>query len=85
MYTPQTTQRPSDYYLPLLTTLSNDDKLDIIAKLIASMRPSEHKNSHKHDIRTCFSGSWDNEKSTTEVADELRNSRFFDPDRYIEW
>lgn len=81
----QTTVRPSDYYMPLLAMLSNDDKLDIIAKLSSTMHSSRLGGSPRPDIRTCFSGSWDNDKSSVQVAEELRASRYYDSDRIVEW
>lgn len=68
----------SDFYMPMLLNLSDDDKLDIIAKLTSTMRSSSKKKHTRPNLLNCFSGDWDNEKSSTEVADELRASRYFE-------
>ena len=74
----------SDNYMPMLSFLSNDSKMDIIVKLTSMVKDSMKEKVSKPDIRTCFSKEWDKNKSATEVADELRNSRCF-TDRITEW
>lgn len=69
----------SDFYLPFLVNLSDDTKLDIIARLTVSMRKVNKTKKKRPDITKCFSGDWDNDKSTNEVADELRNARYYEP------
>lgn len=61
-----------------MDTLSDDDKLDIIAKLSVTMRKSGNGKKKRPDIRTCFSGEWENDKPTDVVADELRESRYYE-------
>lgn len=68
----------SDFYMPMLSRLSDDDKLDIISKLVITIRTNTTAAKVKPDLRTCFSGEWENEKPTTQVADELRASRHYD-------
>lgn len=75
----------SDFYMPLLSKLSDDTKLDLIAKLSRTMQHKTNRVTKKADIRTCFSGDWENGKSTAEVADELRAARHFDTEKNIEW
>ncbi len=70
--------RVSDFYMPMLARLSDDDKLDIISKLVITMRSKTKVEKTKPDIRTCFSGEWENDKTTTEVADELRAARYYE-------
>ena len=43
-----------------------------------------HRRRCREAIRTCFSKEWDNNKSATEIAEELRSSRSF-TDRITEW
>lgn len=74
----------SDFYLPMLVNLSDDDKLDIIAKLSVTMRKSNKAKRERPDIRTCFSGEWENDKPTDVVADELRSSRYYEQ-KDLEW
>lgn len=49
----------TDMYMLILASFSLDDKLDLSAKLSASMK--EKVASFKHPgLRTCFSGDWSN-------------------------
>ncbi len=70
--------RVSDFYMPMLARLSDDDKLDIISKLVVTIRSKSTVEKAKPDLRTCFSGNWENEKTTTQVADELRAARHYE-------
>ncbi len=72
------TVRISDFYMPMLTRLSDDDKLDIISRLAVTIRSKSVAKREKPDIRTCFSGNWENEKTTVQVADELRAARHYE-------
>ena len=76
--------RISDLYMPMLARLSDDDKLDIISKLVVTMRSKPTVGRAKPDLRTCFSGEWENEKTTTQVADELRAARHYEQ-KDLEW
>ena len=49
----------TDMYMLILASLSPDDKLDLIAKLSASMK-EKVASSKRPDLRTCFSGDWSN-------------------------
>ena len=62
----------------MLARLSDDDKLDIISKLAVTIRSKSTVEKTKPDLRTCFSGEWENEKTTTQVADELRAARHYE-------
>lgn len=66
-------------YMNILSSLSVDEKLDLIAKLTNSIR-----NTHKkeNDIATedpfaCYKGDWGKEMSAEEYADKLRKSHTF--------
>lgn len=61
----------TDLYMLILASLSPDDKLDLIAKLSASMK-EKSETSRRPDLSTCFSGDW----SDVDVA-ALRNSEYF--------
>lgn len=78
------TVRISDLYMPMLARLSDDDKLDIISKLVETMRSNSSVRPRKPDLRTCFSREWENDKTTTQVADELRTARFYEQ-KDLEW
>ncbi len=76
--------RISDFYMPMLARLSDDDKLDIISKLVVMIRSNNTDERVRPDLRTCFSGEWENGKTTTQVADELRASRYYGQ-KDLEW
>lgn len=71
-------------YLPMLMGLSDKDKETIIMSLSSSIGKNSRKVS-RPDIRTCFSGHWEEGKTTDVVADELRAARWYDTDKAIEW
>ena len=58
----------TDMYMVILASLSNSDKLDLIAKLSNSMRNDAEKKRTRPNLRTCFKGDW-----STIKAEELRN------------
>lgn len=61
----------SDMYMSILASLSNNDKLALISKLSASMHDGISEERVRPNLRTCFSGNWDNVD-----ADELRNHEY---------
>lgn len=65
-------------YMSVLSSLSNDDKLDLIAKLTDSMRSKKKKSSKAvTDIFSCFHEDWGGNATPEKIADELRHSRTF--------
>ena len=60
----------TDMYMLILASLSPDDKLDLIAKLSASMK-EKVASCKRPDLRTCFSGDWSNIE-----ANVLRNNEY---------
>ncbi|MBP3843276.1 MAG: hypothetical protein J6E29_06545 [Prevotella sp.] len=62
------TQNITDMYMVVLASLSNSDKLDLIAKLSNSMRDGADKKRIRPNLRTCFKGDWSKVN-----ADSLRN------------
>ena len=58
----------TDMYMVILASLSNSDKLDLIAKLSNSMRDDADKKRTRPNLRTCFKGDWSGVD-----ADSLRN------------
>ena len=78
------TVRISDLYMPMLEKLSDDDKLDIISKLVVMIRSKSKTNKVRPDISSCFSGEWENEKTTTQVSDELSASRYYEK-KNLQW
>lgn len=61
----------TDMYMVVLASLSNSDKLDLIAKLSNSMRDGADKKRMRPDLRTCFKGNW-----ADVDADCLRNHEY---------
>ena len=57
----------TDMYMVVLASLSNSDKLDLIAKLSNSMRDEADKKRTRPNLRTCFKGDW-----SSVDADSLR-------------
>ena len=65
------TRSITDMYMVVLSSLSNSDKLDLIAKLSNSMRNDADKKRIRPNLRTCFKGDW------SEIdADSLRNDEY---------
>ena len=62
------TRSISDMYMVVLSSLSNNDKLELIAKLSNSMREEADKKRIRPNLRTCFKGDW-----SSIDADSLRN------------
>ena len=52
------TRNITDMYMVVLASLSNSDKLDLIAKLSNSMREGADQKRVRPDLRTCFKGDW---------------------------
>lgn len=61
----------TDMYMLILASLSPDEKLDLIAKLSASMK-EKLASSKRPDLRTCFSGDWSGIE-----ANALRNNEYY--------
>ena len=61
----------TDMYMLILASLSPDEKLDLIAKLSASMKEKFATSKHP-DLRTCFSGDWSDID-----ANALRNNEYY--------
>lgn len=69
----------TDMYMSILSSLSVDEKQDLIEKLTNSIR-----NAHKKergivakDPFACYKGDWGEEMSTEEYAEELRKLHTF--------
>jgi hypothetical protein len=65
------TRSITDMYMVVLSSLSNSDKLDLIAKLSNSMRNDAGKKRMRPNLRTCFKGDWSHVD-----ADSLRNHEY---------
>lgn len=63
----------TDMYMSVLSSLSVDDKLDLIAKLTNSIRRTDKEQAiSKNDPFSCFKGDWDNVS-----MDDLRSSHTY--------
>lgn len=62
----------TDMYMSVLSSLSVDDKLDLIAKLTNSIRHKKEVKANEEDLFACFSGDWSDIS-----AEDLRESRTF--------
>ncbi len=67
------TLRASDVYMDMLGTLPNEEKLDLISKLLKSMKRAVAVKKEPKDIFARFSSDWGGDMSTEEYADMLRS------------
>ncbi len=65
------TRNSIDTYMVVLSSLSNSDKLELIARLSNSMREDAEKKRMRPNLRTCFKGDWSDID-----ADSLRNHEY---------
>ena len=65
--------RVTDIYMDMLGTLPNEDKLDLISKLVKSMKKAVGTTTQSKDIFASFSGDWGGDMSTEDYADMLRS------------
>jgi hypothetical protein len=72
------TIKVSDIYMDMLSTLSNEDKLDIISKLVKSMKNAVKSDAKTKDIFAGFSSDWGGDLPTEEYADILRSENVED-------
>ena len=67
------TLRVADAYMDMLGTLPNTDKIDLIARLIKSMKKAVTVPAEKKDVFARFSTDWGGNLSTEDYADMLRS------------
>lgn len=71
----------TDMYMSVLSSLSVDEKLDLIAKLTNSIRDTYAKTGRKveaeDDPFACYKGDWGKGMSAEEYANDLRESHVF--------
>ena len=68
----------TDMYMSVLSSLSVDEKLDLISKLSNSIRELRKKESvAEADPFACYKGDWGSELSPSEEAERLRAERTF--------
>ncbi len=67
------TLRASDVYMEMLGTLPNEDKLDLITKLLRSMKGAVAARREPKDIFARFSSYWGGDMTTEDYAAMLRS------------
>ena len=65
--------KASDVYMDILDTLPNEEKLDLISKLVKSMKKAVTVKKNPKDIFARFSSNWGGDMSTEDYADMLRS------------
>ena len=67
----------TDMYMSMLSSLSNDEKLDLITKLSESMRKKKSSPKRTKELFSRFNEDGGGNQSPEEIAEDLRNSRVF--------
>lgn len=67
----------TDMYISMLSSLSNDEKLDLITKLSESMRKNKSNPKRTKELFSRFNEDWGGNRTPEEIAEDLRNSRVF--------
>lgn len=67
----------TDMYMSMLSSLSDDEKLDLITKLSESMRKKRTNPKRTKELFSQFNEDWGGDKTPDEIAEDLRNSRVF--------
>ena len=64
-------------YMSMLSSLSNDEKLDLITKLSESMKKKKSNPERTKELFSRFNEDWGGNRTPEEIAEDLRNSRVF--------
>ena len=67
----------TDMYMGVLSSLTKDEKLDLIAKLSESMKTKRASSKNVKEIFSRFNEDWGGDKTPEDIAGELRKSRVF--------
>lgn len=67
----------TDMYMSMLSSLSDDEKLDLITKLSESMRKKRTNPKRTKELFSQFNEDWGGDQTPDEIAEDLRNSRVF--------
>lgn len=78
IYTMIGTVNVNDVYMDMLGTLPNEDKLDLISRLVKSMKKAVAITKEPKDIFARFSGDWGGSMTTEEYSDMLRSENIDD-------
>ena len=63
----------NDVYMDMLGSLSSEDKLDLISRLVKSMKKAVAPKAEPNDIFARFSNDWGGDMTTEAYADMLRS------------
>ena len=68
----------TDIYMGVLNSLTDEDKIDLASKLLASIKKKVRPRvSDKADPFSGLSDAWDDGRAPEEIAEDLRNERRF--------
>ena len=65
----------TDMYMSMLSSLSNDEKLDLITKLSESMKKNKSNPKRTKELFSRFNEDWGGNRTPEEIAEDFRNSR----------
>ena len=63
----------SDVYMEMISVLPNEDKLDLVSKLVRSMKKAVTRKAEPKDVFARFSTDWGGDMTTEDYADMLRS------------
>ncbi len=69
-------ERTLEIWWALLAGLSKDNKLELAARLITSLKENDTYPKKKDDGWLKLAGAWKDEESAEEMANRIRSSRF---------
>ena len=78
IYTMIGTVNVNDVYMDMLGTLPNEDKLDLISRLVKSMKKAVAITKEPKDVFARFSSDWGGSMTTEEYSDMLRSENIDD-------
>lgn len=68
-------QKQIERYLPELTKLSHDARLELIARLSESLKGGQVEPSEESSSFDKFYGAWDSEETAEELIQSIRDAR----------
>lgn len=72
-------------YMDMLATLPNEDKLDLISKLVKSIKTAVTPAQKDKDMFAGFSGDWGEGMTSEEYADMLRSENISSARTVEDW
>ena len=65
----------NDVYMDILSSLPSEDKLDLISRLVKSMKKAVVSKDEPKDVFARFSSDWGGDMTTEAYADMLRSEK----------